>query len=155
MLESGSDMSPPHLSQREAEHHETAPAEHDRERMREGVTMALYISLSLLAVLVALPPALDPGDTERPALTILLTSFGLFFAHALAFRISTRLVHRGELSAANLQLLTAQFLGGLAVTAVAVTPVLILGGPDGVRAAEWLLLAFVAVVGYAAARVAP
>jgi hypothetical protein len=30
---------------------------------------------------------------------------------------------------------------------VAVTPVLLIGGPDGVRAAEFLLLAFVAVVG--------
>ena len=51
--------------------HEPHPAadhrEHLRERVREGVTMALYVSLSLLAVIVALPPSLDPGDSARPA----------------------------------------------------------------------------------------
>jgi hypothetical protein len=117
--------------------------------------MALYISLSLLAVLVALPSNLASGSSATPALTIFLTSIGLILAHALAFRISTRLVHRGQLSAANLELLAAQISGGMAVTVVAVTPVLIIGGPDGVRAAEFLLLAFVAVVGYLAARSVP
>jgi hypothetical protein len=129
--------------------------EHRRERLREGVTMALYISLSLLAVLLALPPALDPGTVARPALAIFLTSLGLMLAHALAFRLSTRLVHRGDLSAANLELLGAQLIGGLAVTVVAVVPVLLLGGPTGVRVAELLLLAFIAVVGYVAARSVP
>jgi hypothetical protein len=158
MIESG-DVRQPHPGQREAQQHEAAPAadapEHLRERVREGVTMALYISLSLLAVLVALPASLGPGTAANPALTLFLTTLGLILAHALAFRISTRLVHRGELSAANLELLAAQVVGGLAVTVVAVTPVLLLGGPAGVRAAAWLLLAFVAVVGYVAARSAP
>jgi hypothetical protein len=129
--------------------------EHRRERLREGVTMALYVSLSLLAVLVALPPSLDPGAVARPALTLLLTSLGLILAHVLAFRLSARLVHHGALPAAQLELLAAQLAGGLAVTAVAVVPVLFLGGPAGVRAAEWLLLAFVAAVGYLAARSVP
>jgi FtsH-binding integral membrane protein len=156
---SGGDLSRPRPGQREARQHEAGPGadgrEHRRERVREGVTMALYISLSLLAVLVALPPALDPGAGARPALTLFLTSLGLILAHALAFRLSARLVHRGALPAAQLELLAAQLAGGLAVTAVAVAPVLLLGGPDGVRAAEWLLLAFVAVVGYLAARAVP
>jgi hypothetical protein len=129
--------------------------DHARERLREGVTMALYISLSLLAVLVALPPSLDPGAAARPALTLFLTSIGLILAHALAFRLSTRLAHRGRLPADELELLAAQVVGGLAVTAVAVLPVLVVGGSDGVRVAEWLLLAFVAVVGYAAGRAVP
>jgi hypothetical protein len=46
----------------------------------------------------------------------------------------------------------AQVLGGLAVTFIAVTPVVFIGGSAGVRVAEFLLLAFVAVVGYFAAR---
>ena len=117
--------------------------------------MALYVSLSLLAVLVALPPSMDPGAAARPALTLCLTSVGLILAHALAFRLSARLVHHGALPAAQLELLAAQLAGGLAVTAVAVTPVLLIGGPEGVRAAEFLLLAFVAVVGYLAARAVP
>ncbi|HVG98854.1 MAG TPA: hypothetical protein VNK05_18240, partial [Chloroflexota bacterium] len=125
------------------------------ERVHEGLTMALYVSLSLLAVLVALPPSMDPGAAARPALTLCLTSVGLILAHALAFRLSARLVHHGALPAAQLELLAAQLAGGLAVTAVAVTPVLLIGGPEGVRAAEFLLLAFVAVVGYLAARAVP
>jgi hypothetical protein len=160
MSESGGDMSQPHPGQRETRQHEAVTAadtpeharDHARERVREGVTMALYISLSLLAVLVALPSSLDPGTAANPALTLFLTSTGLCLAHALAFRISTRLVHRGELPAADLQLLAAQVAGGLAVTVVAVTPVLLFGGPAGVRAAAWALLAFVAAVGYVAAR---
>jgi hypothetical protein len=158
MTGSGGDMNHP-PSQPETQHHEAAPAtdhyDHAQERKREGVTMALYISLSLLAVLVALPSTLNPGTAESPALTILLTSIGLILAHVLAFRISTRLAHRGQLSATNLELLAAQISGGLAVTFVAVFPVLIIGGPEGVRAAELLLLAFVAVVGYVAARSVP
>jgi hypothetical protein len=129
--------------------------EHAHQRVHEGVTMALYISLSLLAVLVALPSNLAPGSFATPALTIFLTSVGLILAHTLAFRISTRLVHRGQLTAANVELLSAQLIGGLAVTVVAVTPVLLIGGPDGVRASELLLLAFIAVVGYVAARSIP
>ena len=73
-------------------------------------------------------------------------------AHTLAFRISTRLLDGGELSGAHVELLAAQLVGGLAVTAVAVLPVLIVGGSDGVLVAQWLLLAFVAVVAYVAAR---
>ncbi len=147
------------ISQSRLEVHQAGDAshvrEHAHERVREGVTMALYISLSLLAVLVALPSSLDPGTAASPALTIFLTSVGLILAHTLAFRLSTRLVDHGRLSRANLELLGAQLAGGLAVTAVAVIPVLLIGGPSGVRVAELLLLAFIAVVGYAAARSVP
>src|SRR3712207_6160501 len=95
----------PQPTQRVPELAEAHDAAHVRERVREGVTMALYISLSLLAVLVALPSNLDPGASESPAQTIFLTSVGLILAHVLAFRISTRLVHQGQLTAANVELL--------------------------------------------------
>jgi hypothetical protein len=137
---------------------EGSPEDHElhrREHVHEGVTMALYISLSLLAVLVALPSNLNPSESATPALTIFLTSVGLILAHAVAFRISTRLVNRGQLTAANVELLSAQFIGGLAVTVVAVTPVLLIGGRNGIRVSELLLLAFIAVVGYVAARAVP
>lgn len=120
-----------------------------RERVREGLTMALYISLSQLAVMVTLPV------TGKPAAVIALTSLGLILAHQLAFRLSSRLVERGRVSPANLELLGAQLAGGLAVTVVAVVPALLLPAPYGVQVAELLLLAFVAVVGYAAARTVP
>jgi hypothetical protein len=125
------------------------------ERVREGMTMALYVSLSLLAVMVALPVGAAPEDAESPALVILATSVGLILAHVVAFRISTRLVHHGRLPTESIELLAAQLAGGAVVTLLAVVPALVLGAPDGVRAAELVLLAFIAVVGYVTARNVP
>jgi peptidoglycan/LPS O-acetylase OafA/YrhL len=71
----------------------TKPATHDDERkewLREAVTMALYVSLSLLAVLVALPPGSSLGNDRHLALTILITAVALLLAHQVAFRLSTR-----------------------------------------------------------------
>jgi hypothetical protein len=155
MIEQEGDTRQPHLVTPAVEPHEAGDVSHVHERMREGVTMALYISLSLLAVLVAQPTSLAPGASESPALAIVLTSVGLIVAHWLAFRLSTRLVHRGQVSAASVELIGAQLIGGLAVTVVAVIPVLLIGGFGGVLAAELLLLAFIAVVGYVAARSVP
>jgi hypothetical protein len=120
----------------------------DHERRREALTMALYVSLSQLAVMAALP------SSAEAAVVIALTSVGLILAHRLAFRLSSRLVDQGRLSAASLELLGAQLAGGLAVTVVAVVPVALLPAPYDIRVAQMLLLAFVAVVGYASARAA-
>jgi hypothetical protein len=54
----------------------------------------------------------------------------------------------------HVQLLGAQVVGGLAVTAVVVIPVLVLG-EAGVAVARIALLAFIALVGYGAARMMP
>jgi hypothetical protein len=121
-------------------------------RIREGLTMALYIGLSLLAVMVALPRNVTAALDPHPAVTLFLTSISLLIAHQLAFRLSARLAHQGALGAEHLDLLAAQVVGGLAVTGVAVVPVLLFEGTTGVVIAELALLAFIAVVGYAAAR---
>ena len=121
-------------------------------RIREGLTMALYIGLSLLAVMVALPRDVTAALDPHPAVTLFLTSISLLIAHQLAFRLSARLAHQGALGREHLDLLAAQVVGGLAVTAVAVIPVLLFEGTTGVVIAELALLAFIAVVGYAAAR---
>jgi hypothetical protein len=156
MIGQGGDTSHSQLVPPAVEPHAAGDASHHaRERMREGVTMALYISLSLLAVLVALPTSFASETSANPALAIVLTSVGLILAHRLAFQLSTRLVHGWQLSAANVELLGAQLIGGLAVTAVAVAPVLLIGGFGGVLTAELLLLAFIAGVGYVAARSVP
>jgi hypothetical protein len=123
-----------------------------QDRIREGLTMALYIGLSLLAVMVALPTDVTAAVNPHPAVTLFLTSIALLIAHQLAFRLSARLAHRGEIATEHLDLLAAQVVGGLAVTAVAVVPVVLIGGRTGVVVAELLLLAFIAVVGYASAR---
>lgn len=132
-----------------------APA-HDEtssEWLREAVTIALYVSLSLLAVLVALPTGTTESG-EHLGRTVLLTAVSLLLAHQVAFRLSTKLVNRGLLDEAGRRLLTAQLAGGLSVAVVASLPVFVLG-PDGIRWSELLLLAFVAATGYRAARSVP
>lgn len=135
--------------------HGLATEAHRRERRREGVTMALYISLSLLAVMLALPRDAGPSSAESPAMVVFLTSIGLILAHQLAFRLSARLAHHGRLHAAHLDLLGAQLIGGLAVTAVAVAPLLLIDGRAGVIVSELVLLAFIAGAAYTAARMVP
>jgi hypothetical protein len=115
------------------------------ERIREGVTMALYIALSLLAVMFALPTSVAPTDAASHASLLFVTSIGLLIAHQLAFRLSARLAH-GKLASEHLELLAAQLIGGLAVTLVAVVPVFLIGDKAGL---------IVAVVGYIAARGIP
>jgi hypothetical protein len=140
---------------------ETEPSadEHERERernevLREAVTMALYVSLSQLAVLTALPHDQATEDATL-AWTIALTSVGLVLAHQIAFRMSSRLITKGSaLEPIAPRILRAQLLGGLVVTLLAVVPVLVLGS-GALRLSMALLLLFVMVVGYAVARSAP
>ncbi len=79
---------------RDADVYDRAP-EAVADRVREGMTMALYLSLSLLAVMVAFE---DPTHPDTPDLgrLVFVTAFGLMLAHLLAFRMSARLVARGR-----------------------------------------------------------
>lgn len=121
---------------------------------REGITMALYISLSQLAVMTAMPAQEARTDTKL-ALTVALTTLGLVLAHQLAFRMSSRLVAAGStLEPLAPRVMGAQLVGGGAVTLLAVLPILIFG-PDAYLWSIALLLLFVMVVGYTAARSAP
>lgn len=131
--------------------------EEQRERLeviREGVTMALYVSLSQLAVMAALPTQKASQDSTL-WLTVALTTVGLVLAHQVAFRMSSRLVAPGSrLEPLAPRLLRAQLLGGAAVTALAAVPILIFG-PAAYRWSMGLLLLFVMIVGYLVARSAP
>ncbi len=124
-----------------------------KEWVREATTMALYVSLSLLAVLVAMPTTAT-SETTQLGWTILLTSLALLLAHQVAFRLSSRLINKGLLDAASIRLIGAQTVGGLAAGVVATAPVWLFGA-SGVRVSELLLVAFVAATGYLAVRNAP
>lgn len=120
---------------------------------REAVTMALYQSLSLLAVLLATPTPGDGGETgAEVALIVLLTGLGLLAAHHVAFRMSSRLVNAGALADDSLRLLRAQALGGVPVVVLAAVPPLVFGTDWGSLVSEVLLLGVVTLVGYRAAR---
>lgn len=122
------------------------------ERVREGLTMALYVSLSLLAVMIAIPTPEEGHEAPDPALQLLLASVGLILAHLIAFQVSSRLTRGGVLDREHTELVLAQLAGGITVTIVAVVPVAIVRGPTGVRLSELALLLFIALVSYATAR---
>ena len=122
------------------------------EVLRDGVEMALYIALSLLAVMVALPTALEQTETVEVAVILIVTAIGLLAAHWLAFRVSARLTSGGMLSQQELTVLAAQLAGGATVVAVAVVPILLLEPPNGLFVAQIALLAVIAGVAYLAAR---
>jgi hypothetical protein len=123
-----------------------------REVVRETTTMALYVSLSQVAFLTALPS--QSKDDSTLAMTVALTSVGLVVAHQVAFKISSRLVAVGNLEPLAPRLLRAQLSGGAFVTLLAVIP-LVLFGSSALWLSITLLLAFVAIVGYLAARSIP
>ena len=119
------------------------------ERWHEGITMAIYVNLSLLAVLLVIPEA-SQGNVEL-GITILATAISLMIAHYLAFRLSSRLVH-GEADEHDTDgLLLAQIAGGSTAAVIAALPVLLLG-VDGLWVSESLLLAFVCVIGFITSR---
>lgn len=121
---------------------------------REGITMALYISLSQLAVMTALPSQ-EAASNSGLARTVALTSIGLILAHQLAFRMSSKLVAPGsKLRQVDFRLLRAQTLGGGAVTLLAVLPIVLFGSGAYVFSIVLLLL-FVMVIGYLVARSVP
>ena len=121
------------------------------ELLREVTTMALYVSLSILAVLIALPVAQNDNRVQA-GLTVLATGLGLVLAHHLSFRMSSRLVNGGLLTPESIEALKAQALGGLPVAVLAALPVFVLGEEPGELVSELLLLGFVALVGYRSAR---
>ncbi|MGD9956208.1 MAG: hypothetical protein AB7O74_05180 [Candidatus Nanopelagicales bacterium] len=129
------------------------PHDHLRfEAAREAVTMALYQSLSLLAVLLATPSPSEDDANIAVAVTVFLTGLGLLVAHHIAFRLSSRLINQGLLSDASVTMLKAQAIGGLPIVVGAAIPPLVLGADLGTTVSEVLLLVLVGLVGYRAVR---
>ena len=134
-------------------HHDAVGYTPERlEFLREVTTMALYVGLSLLAVLLALPDASGEDNRVQEGLVVLVTGLGLVLAHHVAFRMSTRLVNDGLLTAESFEAMRAQALGGIPVALLAAVPVFLLGEDPGELVAELLLLGLVLGVGYRTAR---
>lgn len=121
---------------------------------REGITMSLYISLSLLAVISAFPTANADSDYSL-AWAIALTSVGLVMAHQVAYRMSSRLLAaNSELHDHAGRVLAAQLTGGAFVTALALIPALILGN-YAFYVSLGIIFLYVMIVGYLIARSRP
>ncbi|MFI0431762.1 MAG: hypothetical protein ACH36H_01305 [Candidatus Nanopelagicales bacterium] len=131
------------------EHAAADQAEQQVELFREATTMAVYVSISLLAVLAAIP--LD-SRSER-AITVGLTGIALLLAHWLAARITSNFNISELKTAEGLQVLAAQVGGGLLATVVAVVPLLVLPAGLEVMTSAGLLVLLVCAVSFYAARV--
>lgn len=117
--------------------------------------MALYISLSQLAVLLALPAA-TVNESGRGSLSalVLMTSVGLVIAHQIAFRVSSRLVdHEGSIAHIP-RIMRAQLIGGAVSTVLAMVPLLLFGS-HALWLSSLVLTTFVCWVAFLAARSVP
>lgn len=110
--------------------------------------MALYLSLSLLAVLLAVPTSVDTD----PVGVVVLTAVGLLMAHLVAFTISSRLVSEGILDPESRRIAAAQLAAGVGVVVLVTLPMLLFNAPVSLYVAEALLMLVVVGVGYLTAR---
>jgi hypothetical protein len=123
---------------------------HAVELRKEAYTMALYVSICLLAALIALP---ESQVTRGQVIGIIWgVTVGLAAAHWFAFRVSARLVGDGSIREHDLELAAAQLAGAAAVALLVSIPVLILPPSVELQFAQFELAAFIALVGYAVAR---
>jgi hypothetical protein len=118
---------------------------------REAYTMALYVSVCLLAALSAVAERADAGHVDVLKITW-GTTVGLAVAHWFAFRVSARLVAAGALGRVDVELAGAQLVGALAVALLVTLPVLLLPATAELDVARLILAGFVAAIGYAVAR---
>jgi hypothetical protein len=116
----------------------------------ESSTMALYVSVVLLAELVAIKDAAARGDSEMLGV-IWGTTLGLALAHFFAFRVASRLVRGSAFHRRDMQLALAQLSGAAVVAALCTIPVVLLRTPrhDVVRLELAVLLG---IAGYASGR---
>jgi hypothetical protein len=115
----------------------------------EASTMALYVSVVLLATLAALDDTTE--DAELVAL-IWGTTLGLALAHFFAFRMSSRLVRGTSFHRRDLDIAVAQAGGAIAVAALCTIPVLVLRTDAEYDVVRLLLGLLLGIAGYAAGR---
>jgi hypothetical protein len=121
------------------------------ELRKEAFTMALYVSVCLLAALTALSERADRDLVEILGI-VWGTTIGLALAHWFAFRMSVRLVESGAVRRRDTELALAQLLGAAAVAAANTVPILLLPTSAELDAVRFLLAAFICLVAYVVAR---
>jgi hypothetical protein len=129
-----------------------APDRHDHvlELRKEASTTALYVAICLLAALIALP---ETGSAHAHVIRIIWgVTLGLALAHWFAFRVSARLVGAGSVSPEDVQSAGAQLAAAVAVAVLASIPVVLLPESAELALVEFILAAFIGVVGFAVAR---
>ena len=130
---------------------EAAPSGAAVDIRREAYTMALYVSVCLLAALSAMAERADAAHADVFKV-VWGTTIGLALAHWFAFRLSARLVAAGRIDRHDAGTALAQLGGALAVAVLATVPVVILPASAELDVVRAILAGFVAAVGYAVAR---
>lgn len=121
------------------------------ELRREGATMALYVSVVLLAELVALPPEHIPKGWGIVAL-IWGTTLGLAVAHWFAFTVASSALTDGHVQRQDLEVGAAGVVGAVLVAVVATIPELLLAARDAERVLLFVPAAFIGFGGFLVAR---
>jgi hypothetical protein len=126
-----------------------------RERMvHEATVMVLYVSIVLLATLVALPE--DFTDHGNAALELIAlewgTAIGLALAHWFAFSVAGALLSGGLPSREDLQVVGAQLGGAAIVALVTMVPILVVGRDSDVTAAAFAPALILGLAGFRVAR---
>jgi hypothetical protein len=116
----------------------------------EGVTMALYVAVCLLAALAALANSvLTRGVVFEVVWT---TTLGLAIAHLFAFLLAGRLIEGGKITKETRSATYAQMSGALLVAALVTAAVVVVPTTDELDAARVDLAAIIGVIGYLVAR---
>lgn len=135
-------------------------ADHRADLVRDAITMALYVSLTLLATLFVLPRGTEnpEGNLEGGVQGLELigviwgTTVGLALMHWFAFSLASRGVHGDEESHADVEHGVAQFAGAGLVALAASIPVLLSGSDMHLRLSIWVPAVIVGGAGYLVSR---
>jgi hypothetical protein len=132
--------------------HVTVTEGHDaNHRLVEVTTMALYVSIALLAALAAV----DDDALSRNDVLLLIwgTSLGLAVAHYVAFRLASALARGRHLGRGDVVVAGVQFLGAVIVpAAVTIVELVFSDGEDDIETAEFALAVILGVTGYLVSR---
>ena len=139
-----------------AQQQHDAPHEIRIEVLREGMTMALYISIVLLATLVALPKGSNEAHDGVHGVGLIGliwgTALGLALAHWFAFRVTASVFGEGAVSDKDVKIGLAQIVAAAGVAAVCTVPVLFVDEASDVGAASWVPALILGLAGFLVAR---
>jgi hypothetical protein len=121
------------------------------ELRREGATMALYVSVVLLAELAAIPSGELPKGWAMVAL-IWGTTVGLALAHWFAFTVASQAIGTGRLERQDLEVGLAGVTGALVVALVASLPEVLLPNRDAERVLLFIPASIIGLGGFLVAR---
>lgn len=126
-------------------------ASESAELLKEGLTMALYVSVCLLAASAVVAESPERNHVEALGL-VWGTTLGLALAHLFAFRVSARLISSGTVDEHDVRISVAQLLGAIAVAALCTGPVVLMPATSELDAVRLLLAGLVALVAFLTAR---